>query len=75
MQLGEFTSFRGVTSKSYSIFAGESRFYDHYQSQYEDTVMKIAISAEFTGILFWEAGGCNIGNTQSNLTINFLAVR
>ena len=26
MQLGEFTSFRGVTSKSDSIFAGERRF-------------------------------------------------
>ena len=52
MQLGEFTSFRGVTSKSDSISESESRFYDQYQSQYEDTVMKITISAEFTGILF-----------------------
>ena len=41
MQLGEFTSFLGVTSKIDSIFAVESRFYFHYQSQCEDTVMKI----------------------------------
>ena len=41
MQLGEFTSFLGVTSKSDNIFAVESRFYVHYQSQCEDTVMKI----------------------------------
>ena len=41
MQLCEFTSFLGVTSKSDSIFAVESRFYFHYQSQCEDTVMKI----------------------------------
>ena len=52
MQLGEFTSFREVTSESDSIFESESRFYDHYQSQCEDTVIKITISAEFTGILF-----------------------
>ncbi|CAH3124383.1 unnamed protein product, partial [Pocillopora meandrina] len=45
--------FRGVTSKSDSMSESESRFYDHYQSQCEDTVMKITISAEFTGILFW----------------------
>ena len=41
MQLCEFTSFFGVTSKIDSIFAVESRFYVHYQSQCEDTVMKI----------------------------------
>ena len=41
VQLGEFTSFRGVTSESESIFAVESRFYVHYQSQCEDSVMKI----------------------------------
>ena len=41
MQLGEFTSFLGVTSKIDSIFAVESRFYFHYQSQCVDIVMKI----------------------------------
>ena len=41
MQLCKFTSFLGVTSKSDSIFVVESRFYFHYQSQCEDTVMKI----------------------------------
>ena len=41
MQLVKFTSFREVTSKSDSIFAVESRFYVHYQSHCEDTVMKI----------------------------------
>ena len=43
VQLGELTSFRRVTSKSDSIFAVESRFYVHYQSQCEDTVMKIQL--------------------------------
>ena len=43
MQLGEFTSFLGVTSKIDGIFAVESRFYVHNQSQCEDTVMKIKL--------------------------------
>ena len=42
MQLGEFTNFLGVTSKSDNIFAVESRLRSVcYQSHYEDTVMKI----------------------------------
>ena len=41
MQLGEFTNFLGVTSKSDNIFAIESRFYVHNQIHCQDTVMKI----------------------------------
>ena len=49
MQLGEFTNFLGVTSKSDNIFAVESRFYVHYQSHCEDTVMKIYLYIDILG--------------------------